>query len=39
MSSKEILKKEMEEFKKLTAKEHLDIARKMVEGLAKRRKK
>jgi len=34
-----MLRKEIEQFKKLTAEQHLKIARKMVEGLAKRRKK
>ncbi len=39
MSTKEVLRKEIKEFKKLTAEQHLEIARKMVEDLAKRRKK
>jgi len=39
MGTKEVLRKEIEQFKKLTPEQHLEIARKMVEGLAKRRKK
>jgi hypothetical protein len=39
MDAKEMLRKEIERFKKLTPEQHLEIARKMVEGLAKLRKK
>ncbi len=38
-TTKELLKKEIEEFRKLTPEQHLEIARKMMEELARRRKK